>query len=320
MRSGTAVLERGAGVLQIGGDPDRHVILKGVTAAQHRWLTETARRALPREPGDPDSRPTTELPLPPGGTRIQSRLATAGFLEDSLSDEHSRFPSVRIDGVDPVSLTACELLGRVGVRRFDAVDSRSVGRSLAFPGYEDTYAGSRTTLAAAVISRSTPRARVGMLTDPDVVIVSRPRTPSVVAAGLLMSEDRTHLLVTRFEHSVIVGPFVRPGLTPCGQCLSLALTDCDPVWPFLAKEMPPWPLPDPTPALVHSAALVIARAVVWSSGLTDFGRSELVTPGQLYARIGEDGRIAHDQLRPHARCGCGACGTPFQAPERSTLT
>ncbi|MFD1103185.1 hypothetical protein ACFQ23_13805, partial [Schaalia naturae] len=52
---GTAVLPRGAEGVQIGADPDHHLVLTGLTAPQRAWLLRAARAAVPPQPGATNS-------------------------------------------------------------------------------------------------------------------------------------------------------------------------------------------------------------------------------------------------------------------------
>ncbi|REK68827.1 hypothetical protein DX116_18330 [Aeromicrobium endophyticum] len=103
-------------------------------------------------------------------------------------------------------------------------------------------------------------------TDPEVlVIVSHGEAArSVFEKASQLGLD--HLPVVIDEDRVRVGPFVRPGLTPCITCHDLHRADWDPAWsaivPQLGRRLPT-AQPSGLPGLaLHAAAVEIAAEVV----------------------------------------------------------
>ena len=327
LRAGTAVLWRGPGILQIGADPDHHVILNGLSASDQAWLVDAGRRA------SPDSKWSHDPPralAPHRSYAIETQLRTAGFVEASTSilgqmgahpphspqgDMRADHLAIRIDGVDTVTLGAAQLLALAGVRTFDVVDARlsdhTMDRSL---GMRD-YGRPRSLLATDAITRSGPRAQVRTVTIPDLVIVSRSRHADLVACGELLADDVPHLLVTRFEWSIAVGPLVVPGRTACAQCVALSLTDRDAMWPLVAQEFDHWPLSAPEPASTHVAALLVARTALGAFGIGLLGPSELIEGPANCVQVNTLGQSSPDLVSAHPRCGCGAGGNPLESAE-----
>ena len=80
--------------------------------------------------------------------------------------------------------------------------------------------------------------------------------PAALTALSYGTRRLAHLAVTVRDGTVVVGPLVRPGRTPCLNCLDLHRRDRDPAWPAIAAQLqttPPtrpsrWPRPPCWPA------------------------------------------------------------------------
>lgn len=102
-------------------------------------------------------------------------------------------------------------------------------------------------------------------TEPDLLVITSygepPRT--VFEHAVLLGRD--HLPVVIDEDRVRIGPFVRPGKTPCVGCHDLHRTDWDPAWPALLAQLGHAATPVGPPVLdpltVHAAAVEIAAEV-----------------------------------------------------------
>lgn len=313
---GTAVLPRGAEGVQIGADPDHHLVLTGLTAPQRAWLLRAARAAVPPQPGATDFPRAARVDAPPPGSDHLVALIGAAGLLAAGPEPHARPPSVRIDGLDGVTAPAAVLLARSGVRSFDLVDPRRVDLSMRGTLPTAMFALPRPRAVRDLLASVDAQTLCGRLPAPDVVVVSRPRRLDDAVAGMLLVEDRRHLLVVQHERSVVVGPLVRPGITACAQCLDLRLADADPSWPMLTRQMGDWPLPAPPAAAAHVAALEVARCVLARGAGPETGSSALGPalggdPGRTRAHIDPSGRVRFEAVSPHPRCGCGAAGRPF---------
>lgn len=310
---GTAVLWRAPGVVQIGSDPDHHVVLDGLSPAEQVWLVDAARRHtdLGPPPGRTGHRPTRRAPRPwaatPAAARVAARLRSGGSHTAARPQGTHRKPSVRIDGVDAVSAATARILVRSGVERLDIVDPARLERTVP-DLFDDRDLGLPRAKALARHLRNLRPLTLGPLKTPDVVLVSRARVPDLPAATMLRGENRVHLLVTRHEDAVEIGPLVVPGRTPCAQCRALHLTDADPHWPLTAREMLSWPLsPAPGLAVEAVASLEVARALLGVLGHTDLGPSSLVgTRGRTLLRVEAGGVTRRVPCPPHPRCSCGS--------------
>ncbi len=316
---GTALVRRGSDALQVGGDPDHHVVLTGLSEPQQAWLLRAARRARPPAlDAAPAGEPAPSTVPPPGCEHLIARLVAAGFATHTTRRSAAapvpgaRAPSVRIDGLDAVTTAAAMIFARVGVRHLDLRDRRPVDTSVQGTVSASLWALPRPDAVRDMIVSLEPRTRVERLHGPDVVVVSRARHADAAACGLLLVEDRRHLPVILRERSIVVGPLVRPGRTPCAQCLDLHLTDADRSWPLLARQMADWPLPAPPVAAIQVAALEVARRVLSAPGGDPIlGEPAGGDPAWSQVRVDARGGIAVREVAPHPRCGCGAAGDPF---------
>lgn len=165
---------------------------------------------------------------------------------------------------EPVAPVLAELaaLGVVvdGVPRVGASRRRSdhaIGFDAA-PGTAALAAATRGVLATGGIRQLSS-------TDTDLVVIASfgeaPRT--VFDHAVLLGRD--HLPVVIDEDRVRIGPFVRPGRTPCVGCHDLHRTDWDPAWPALLMQlghaatlMGP---PTLDPLTLHAAAVELAAEI-----------------------------------------------------------
>lgn len=317
---GTAVLWRGPGVVQIGSDPDQHVVLDGLSPAEQVWLVDAARRHadLGPPPGRTGHRPTRRAPHPwtptPAAARVAARLRAGGSPPGAERQRTRRPPCVRIDGVDVVSAATARILVRAGVERLDIVDPARIERTVP-DLFDDRDLGVSRARALTRRLRDLGPLTVEPLEAPDVVLVSRERVPDLTTAGVLRGENRVHLLLTRHEDAVEIGPLVVPGRTPCAQCRALHLADADPHWPLTAREMPFWPLsPAPGLAVETVASLEVARALLGVLGHTELGPSPLVDArGRTLLRVEAGGVTRRVPCPPHPRCSCG-CAPQGSSP------
>ena len=135
---GTAVLWRGPGVVQIGSDPDHHLVLGGLSPAEQVWLVEAARAATPTVAHTtPTPRPSRRRAAPgraptPVAARVAAHLRARGVLPHTAAPGPRPNQRMRIDGVDVISAATARILVRSGVERLDIVDpghSRAGGAS-----------------------------------------------------------------------------------------------------------------------------------------------------------------------------------------------
>lgn len=172
----------------------------------------------------------------------------------------SRIP----DLAEPVAAVLTELLAigalvdgvpRVPPRRRT---SHAVSFDIA-PGGGELAATTRTILSAGGLRQLTA-------TEPDLLVITSygEAARSIFEHAVLLG--RQHLPVVIDEDRVRIGPFVRPGQTPCVGCHDLHRADWDPAWPVLlhqlghsATHLGP---PALDPLTMHAAAIEIAAEVI----------------------------------------------------------
>lgn len=311
LREGTAVMWREPGVLQVGADPDDHLVLDRLSGPEVAWLMAAGLDAVPVDPFAPSPRREVRLPPLPAGSRLPARLGAAGFLRPDVGAGPPLPGGVRLDGIDTVTLAAAQLLAQVGVRRFDLVDHRHVDLALADVLPAGSLGAPRTSAAAEALSGVHLGTTTGRLAAPDLVIVSRTRRVDPSTTGMLMAEDQPHLLVVQRERSLVVGPLVLPGQTSCSHCVDLHLTDRDHRWPFLIEEALGCPLAAPDPAAAHVAGLEVARAALGATGHPLLGGGDPHDSTPHLVHVDRGGNLRREPSPGHPRCGCGAAGTVF---------
>lgn len=311
LRQGTAVMWREPGVIQVGADPQEHLVLDNLSTQEISWLMAARLDAALIEPLSLATAHDVRLPPLPAGSRLPGLLRDRDFLRP---DEPVPAPlpgGVRLEGIDMITLAAAQLLVQVGVRRFDLVDSRPVDLPLAAVLPTGSLGTPRQTAAAAVLAGPSAHVNTGRLTSPEVVIVSASRSCDPATVGMLMAEDQEHLLVTHRERSITVGPRVGPGRTPCSHCVELHLSDRDPRWPFVMEEARACPLPAPSAAARHVAALEVARAALGPTGRQLLGGSNPWGTEPCAVHIDAAGALRTELTRPHPRCGCSSPAAVF---------
>jgi bacteriocin biosynthesis cyclodehydratase domain-containing protein len=109
-----------------------------------------------------------------------------------------------------------------------------------------------------------------------------------------------HLAVAVRDGTVVVGPLVRPGLTPCLNCLDLHRLDRDPGWRIVAAQLHTGPdIAEPVAVTTALTGAAFAAAEVLAH--IDGG-----TPNTLGAtvEIAGPGESTRRRWTQHPRCGC----------------
>ncbi len=155
--------------------------------------------------------------------------------------------------------------------------------------------------AAGFASAREPWSRTEATGDTPVILVAH-HVVDPRSAALLLGRDIPHLPVVFSGTSVEIGPFVRPGLTPCLACVAAHRRDADDAWPQLASQ------------LLGRRAPHVSAAAAWEGGLaaahmlTDAARH----PGRRIAHSltvrAETGARTTRTHRPHVACRCRSLG------------
>lgn len=144
---------------------------------------------------------------------------------------------------------------------------------------------------------------------PPVVLVAA-RLADPRRAARLVARDVPHLPIELSGDRIAVGPFVRPGHTPCLACVHAARTDADPQWPALASQLLARGPLTTDGALLLEAATLTARLL----------RPE-VPAGLSVAVSGDHWRRAWRVHRRHPECWCRApSGTATAADPDSPMS
>lgn len=151
-------------------------------------------------------------PATPALQRARARLAPVLVDGDALTP----------DGVAPGDAAAAALADPAGFAERLAARRRT---SVAVTG--DLGADPRPLLAAAGVGVAAEGSSA------DAVLVLSAGEPDRAVLDVLVRGDVAHLLVRAVEGSLVVGPLVVPGRTPCLRCLDAHHATDDPLYPAL---------------------------------------------------------------------------------------
>lgn len=283
--TGTPVLPRGDGRVQIGCEPASALIL-----------------ALPPAAA-PDAvvRLLEELRTPTTGPRVSARLRAAGLTPADFTALMDQLVAAG-KAVDPVVAQATALRirihGRSDLARQLAVTLRSAG----LPVLTDP-------IGPAMLTDSR-RLDCNLLILADRMLVDPAVRPALMAA-------RTpHLPVCVQDGIGVIGPLVLPGYSSCLRCADLHRTEADPEWPLLAARMAAAP-GGADPETVAVTAVLARREI---DDLTRrLAAPDGAPPQILDHRLQVHARPAGTRLVPaplHRRCDCRTLRAPLPSAAR----
>lgn len=269
------VIRRSEDEIQLGLDERWAVRVGGLTAEQVGALTSPAARpgtilaesvvdelhqlgvlqvsldgrarvgAVPEDDGDAprggrSRTAVSSAAIPPGTTPDAIAWGLLGSLGPEMVRARTR-RTVGVSGLDRTGVLVAATLASSGVGTVLLDDERSVTTDdVGMGGFRVSDLGApREQAAARVLRDAAPAVRVGRRGHrlPDVQVVMQ-RDAVDPALGLaLLSDDIPHLVVVLRETDAVVGPFVRPGRTPCLRCLDLHRTDADAAWPTMVGQL-----------------------------------------------------------------------------------
>ena len=124
--------------------------------------------------------------------------------------------------------------------------------------------------------------------------------PATLTAFAYGTRRLPHLAVTLRDGSVVVGPLVRPGRSPCLNCLDLHRADLDPDWQAVSAQL------QTSPDVVEPLAATTALAAAAFAAHEVLTHLDGGTPSTIGAtiEIGEPGQRTRRQWSPHPSCGC----------------
>lgn len=255
------------GGIQLGSDPVHGLVLDGLTPEDVRVLSAIDGRSTRQ---DLTAHPTRAGGGSPRADQLLDLLGSAGLLADPAPTSRDRDHTVLVDGTGAVARGLAGHLADAGV---------------------GTVRGGPYAVDAADASGDRP--------DLVVVVAAAPVGPA--RAQPLRARGIRHLVVSVAEAAATVGPLVRPGQTPCLECLERHRGDRDPGWPA-SVDLPAVRAPE---HLVCEPALVpLAAALAAAVGVAALRNQ---CPGGVTLDVELPWpQIVQRQWTAHPGCGCGA--------------
>ncbi|NLE71242.1 MAG: TOMM precursor leader peptide-binding protein [Actinomycetales bacterium] len=318
------VLWQGPTQVRVGTDPRWSVVLTD--------LSPSAARALAALPRDADERAVRAVlaaeqvaadeadavldhlraarllvPAAPSAPASPDAAAWALLEADGDASEvlaRRRAACVQVTGLGRLGAGLALTLAAAGVGHLDLADTSPVTRhEVGWAGVaaRDVGRPRRDAVARALHDAApavrTPRAPAG---PPDLVVLVEHHVADPTRHRPLVTDGTPHLSVVVREASVLVGPLVRPGRTPCLRCLDALRADVDPAWPTVAAQLAVRP-PEPEETLLAAvgASLAAAQALAFLDGrraATEGATLEVALPDAVP-------RLARFDVHP--ACGCG---------------
>ncbi len=305
---GTLVHEVSAGMVQVGSNPAHSVVFSGLSPIEVAWLhslTDRKNRRVGNEAGNLSARQVEALHL----------LDAAGLLAAQENPMHKL--RVRVVQMDEVGIRVAKLLAESRVAGIEIQDNERVGISTESLFPREHKGMPRALSVRQVIKAIAPRTCTGKVAVPDVAVVCSDRVFDHGLLGRLLSFDTVHIPVVSDDRSILVGPLVVPGHTPCALCLDLHCRDSSPGW---EKRRDSLELTGPVPSVPHLAATAAGLAVglisevasngaqaAWSAASAatrDLGeRESQASPASPIYRVTAAGVETHACF-PHPECGC----------------
>jgi bacteriocin biosynthesis cyclodehydratase domain-containing protein len=122
--------------------------------------------------------------------------------------------------------------------------------------------------------------------------------------GFWLRRDLPHLPVVFGDDSVLIGPLVEPGNTPCLYCLEHYRRDADASWSAIASQL--WGRRAASETALVSAE-VAAKATRLVVGRARAGRQPARSMAARSFRLAVDsGEVTRRDWMPHPECGCVA--------------
>jgi bacteriocin biosynthesis cyclodehydratase domain-containing protein len=235
--------------------------------------------------------------------RLSLSLLHSGAGAASRVLERRRAASVAVHGAGRIGASLTGLLTASGVGNVTVVDSGPARPSDTHPGgIRAPQPGTRAAAAALTFGARSHREEIQHERhDVDVVApVAAVASPEVLAAV----RHRPHLLVAVRETTAVVGPFVRPGHTPCLRCVELGRRDRDPGWAGVTAQ------------LVGSAQAIEPCDVTLAALAASLAALQVLTHIDAVDRPDTEGgvlefglagrRLRRRSVSAHPACGCGA--------------
>jgi bacteriocin biosynthesis cyclodehydratase domain-containing protein len=127
--------------------------------------------------------------------------------------------------------------------------------------------------------------------------------------GFWLRRDLPHLPVVFGDESVMIGPMVEPGSSPCLCCLEYHRRDSDASWSAIASQLWGRRARSETPLASTEVATRVARLVL---ARLESGRPARRTmSARSFQLASETGEVTRREWMPHPDCGCVAVPAGF---------
>jgi bacteriocin biosynthesis cyclodehydratase domain-containing protein len=264
--------------------------------APRRLVGEAAALAL-RGPGTRTDDPITDAGTGPARRRPGHRHPAALL-------RRRRNAHVLVTGSSQLAVPIAAILAAAGVGHIDPdlTGFARLGDASPFGLLPADVHRPRGIAAAEAVRRVAPDTDLSALgrDNATFAVLVGFAAPAALTALSYAARGLAHLAVTVRDGSVVVGPLVRPGVSPCLNCLDLHRRDRDPTWPTLAAQLST--APDTADALAATtmllgAASAAAEVITHLDGGTPLSLGatvEIIGPGEHRRRL-----WAH-----HPGCGC----------------
>jgi bacteriocin biosynthesis cyclodehydratase domain-containing protein len=129
--------------------------------------------------------------------------------------------------------------------------------------------------------------------------------------GFWLRRDLPHLPVVFGDDSVMMGPLVDPGRTPCLYCLEHFRRDADASWAAIASQLWGRTSRSETPLVSTEVAARVTRMVL--ARLDRRGAPARPMSARSFRLSVESGEVTRRDWMPHPDCGCVAVPSGFSA-------
>lgn len=297
---------RAPGVLQIGADAERAVVLRNVTAELAAFIagldgTRSTRQLVEQAPVGPEpaarvletlaragvvvdlAESAGDRPIAAEHPALSGRLApelygrALGHLASSPAAAMRARSSahVVIVGGPRLGPAVASILAAGGIGRLAVVLPGQVGPGDLVPGGPTAQDVGRDRYAALrdAVGRISPSVRLtqpGASDHPDLVVITEPVDPAGDRPRMLMRTGTPFLSALVRERRGVIGPFVIPGRSSCLQCQAAVRRELDRHWATVQTQLlssPPPPGDGGEATLVMlTAALVGTQVLQWVDG------------------------------------------------------
>lgn len=306
LREGTSVLIRSNGDVQVGLGR-KSAVFSGLDASEQSFLQslrfpipggaalERARkRGIPKERVELlgellDHHGLTQIELEPNSAADAHRLLRRDGHARSLANRSD----VRVDIVafscgDPVQFLKMQPYVSALV---ETLKSASITR-IGFDYRGRDMGGLSRAALGELVGIEQP-----LHSEPHFVIALFARASSAAMVHPWQEAGIPHVSVVFNEDCIQIGPFVRPGKSPCLKCVDRNFRDLDAEWPALQIQCRDQPFPFLSTDLCTTTAIMTSRLV--SNELDGVG----VEPGEVRF-IDEDFIVERATWPHHHDCGC----------------